>query len=362
MSLTFRSGRSRDLDAIARLSDRVFRSSGNSHMADEFPLLYGADRAARWVMADELGTVVGIAGALVWPAVLEGFPTWVASVGSVATAPEYRGQRVATRLLQLLEDHLRDEGVRLMLISGDRSLYYRFGARPVGHVNWYHLLRPTFRRGRYRVSPLEPDTDAVNVARLYAGHATRFIRSASQLKALLQTQPLTAVEHGTPVALMVQANGEPVSYAIINHRPFDGRKPSRVSEWGGSVDGLLAAVTTVDDWPAGGLLIPARSEDWSLKTALDGMPFTSRTFSWLAKIIDGEGLYNDLARLWSERAAISAQVVLTAPDRYRVTRGPNHWDVDAATLTEWVFGDAQPGALQDLWPIAPLWPEGLNYV
>ena len=51
----------------------------------------------------------------------------VGSIGGVCTHPDYRGQRLATQLMEHCTEQLVKEGAHLMLISGDRNVYMRLG-------------------------------------------------------------------------------------------------------------------------------------------------------------------------------------------------------------------------------------------
>ncbi|NMP24184.1 GNAT family N-acetyltransferase [Sulfobacillus harzensis] len=367
MSLELRVARPDDMEEIGRLSDQVFRAKRGGHMADEFPYLYDPANAHHWYVAFDQGRAVSIVGAMNWPVVIAGAATRAASVGSVATDPAYRGRGLASQLLQLAQKQLADEDVRVMLISGDLSLYTRFGARAIGWVDWYRL-NPDSKKAPtpYHVRPIDPLDDAPVVARLNQTRGTRFGRSLPQLRAMLASQPMTQVEQGTKVALMVMAEGQAVSYLILNHRPFQGRGASRLSEWAGDPKGVLSALRSVQNWPEGGIEVPVLRDDWSLLAELRGSErVRSEPVSWLAKVIDGQGLSQDLQTVWAEVADRPLAILRLGEEQYKVRVGSEQWSVDAAELTEWVFGTKvphRPASLECFWPIPSLWPEGLNYI
>ncbi len=352
-----------DIGEISSLADRVFRSHRPGHMAEEFPHLYHPDNAAHWFIAREAGSIVAIVGAVVGPVALSGALTRAACLGSVATVLEFRGQGLASQLLGFAQAALREESVRLITISGDQELYRRFGARPVGRIDWVALPADLGPPWRYRTSPIDPDHDAATVARLYQSRPTRFIRDLELLKVLLRSQPMTGVEQGEKIARLVSDDTGPVCYFILNHRPFGGRRASRLSEWGGDPQALLAGLAQVSSPSETLIEIPLEADDWALRGALRGAAFMRcGPAAWLQKIIDGPGLLGDLALLWGERSGKSPRLVADTDDRFQLWFGPHRWAVDMATLTEWVFGMTAPPELECLWPIPALWPEGLNYV
>ncbi|MCY0899579.1 MAG: GNAT family N-acetyltransferase [Firmicutes bacterium] len=365
MTIAIRPATPHDMENIAQLADLVFRSRRPGHMAAEFPHLYHPANAHHWYLAEDGGQIVSIVGAFVWPALLSGARTKVASIGSVATHPAYRRQGLAFRLLALADEHLVQEGVRLALISGNLPIYHRWGARSVGQVTWYQLPMGT-PDPAYTVRPLDPQKDASAVARLYQTRATRFTRRLSLLRELLRLQPLTTVEQGIPVALIAEYQGTPAAYAIVTHRPFQGREPSRVTEWAGSPAALLALLHHVPDLSQGGLEVPVLEDEKALEILLADAPRVRQgPYAWLVKVIDAPGLLRDLEEVWSERSDDPVSIESLSPGTYEIRWGSYRWSVDGATLTEWLFQPqvvSRPEALSTLWPISPLWPEGLNYI
>ncbi len=368
MSVVVRTARPTDLPGIQRLSDQVFRSQRpGQHMAEEFPWMYDASNARHWAIALDGDEVVSIAGAMVWPALIAGAPTTAATTGSVATHPSYRGQGLASQILDHLEQDLFREGVRLMQISGDLPLYLRWGARPVGEVAWYRLTSaPEPRPTDFRIRPIHPGNDAGLVAQLNQSRSTRFGRTRGQLQSMLSLQPLTIVEKGVPIALLVETSEGPAAYAIINHRPFGGRAASRVVEWAGDPQALLFALASVPNWPEAGMLVPVLSEEIALKSALaPAVPLRRQPVSWLAKVINGPGLVSDLHELWRERCAQELNAHPVDRARTVIHLGDSQWTVDAPELAEWLFNPtapSRPEALNAVWPVPALWSEGLNYV
>lgn len=363
--MEFRVAQAEDMPAINRLADQVFRRSRpGQHMQAEFPYLYDPRNASHWYVATEANQMVGIVGAMVWRAIISGANTCVASLGSVATDPAFRSQHVASHLLELAENRLRAEGVRLVLVSGDRSLYWRFGARPIGWVTW-HRLRPASRsHSHYRSESLDPIADAERVARLYQTRSTRFSRTLAQLTAMLTVQPLTQVEQGTKLAQVIYAAEatEPSAYVIVNHGPQQGKEPSRLLEWAGDPAAVLEALRRLN----GDVLVPALPEEYALRALLRDDPVVSAgPVSWVAKVIDGPGLGWDLDWVLSELHESALSIESVGDGAVSVIFQGQSFSTDAAGLTEWMFGwgdTRRPTGLGAVWPLPALWPEGLNYI
>lgn len=365
--MEFRVAKPQDMPLIRALADQIFRASRpGQHMADEFPYLYDESNAYHWYIAVQGKAVVSIIGAMVWPGIIAGAKTSVASMGSVATDPQWRRQGLSSHLLKLAQDCLVKEQVRLALISGDLPLYWRFGARPIGRVRWYDLdlSRWFSEKPSWVVRPIDYQADASIVARLYQSRATRFSRTLPQLEAMLKAQPLTQVEKGVKTAMLVFDGSQPLAYLIVNERPFNGQDPSRLLEWAGDPRAVLYGLASLKRGT--GIRVPVLPEDWGLAGALNALkPVSQGPVSWLAKVMDGEGLAHDLGWLWHESGSIVPQINEITPDQYRLAWGDDTWNIDGAKLTEWIFQDApsdRPRRLDTIWPSPTLWPEGLNYI
>lgn len=68
-----------------------------------------------------------------------GEPLKIGSLGSVCTDPNYRGQGLATQLMDEVLKHLEDQGVDLLLVSGGRGLYQRAGCQKAGQITWHNI-------------------------------------------------------------------------------------------------------------------------------------------------------------------------------------------------------------------------------
>lgn len=366
---TLRKATPAQMDDIKRLANAVFRAQRGGDMAQEFPHLYAEANAHHWFVAVDEGRVVAIIGAMVWSAVIAGSLTRVASVGSVATDPAYRKQGLARGLLQLAEASLVAEGARLMLISGDLPIYLNFGARAVGHVRWRLIDSPEHDDVSYRVRPLRAEDDRVVVARLNQERPTRFVRPHDLLPELLTLQPIVTVEKGKPRALLVERHGVGVTYVLVNQEPFGGSGVSRVSEWAGDPQGLLAAVSDLARETHSGVEVPVLDDENGLMALCDARhaPIQETSVPYLVKVLDGVGLFHDLASVLEERCPPGYHISQKPDGLYKLCSGLGHEVVlDPATLTEWMFGhlvaDRQSSPWREAFPLPSLWPEGLTYI
>lgn len=100
----------------------------NSNMPLKFPFLLGESNLDHQFIAIEDNKVVGFVSYAVNTLRLGLFNLKLASIGAVSTHPDYRGKGIATQLLNLAQEKMLEEGLDMVVISGDRNLYKRFGA------------------------------------------------------------------------------------------------------------------------------------------------------------------------------------------------------------------------------------------
>lgn len=122
-----------ELEDVVGVIDAVFRP-GRPSMGAEFPQLLSTSNVRRLrIFADSItGRPVAHAGYLPQELIIEGHRIPVAALGSVCTLPEYRGQGLASRLVESIMEQAASEGLAIMLISGDSGVYKRLGAVETG--------------------------------------------------------------------------------------------------------------------------------------------------------------------------------------------------------------------------------------
>lgn len=126
------------LDNVKDVLDTLYREA------------YRRDEIVHFIAYDEDGNPVAIAGALLkqdFPYLLfkPGYYGWIIDV---YTDPAYRGQKLASRLLEKTHDWLREKGVqeaKLISAGADaRRLYQKIGYRPTWEMSFNLTEEPTY--------------------------------------------------------------------------------------------------------------------------------------------------------------------------------------------------------------------------
>ena len=167
-----------ETDELHRLVTDVFGSSDmpGDQVPDEYPLIFrDTDPESRRVICVD-GKIVSYVGLHIRTAVFFGCEIKVGSVGGVCTHPAYRGRGLASILMNHCESLMRDAGVDLVIVSGERGLYRRLEYELAGSVSVYRIpadSRPG--NGGYTIRDAT-EADVGEMARLHQRLPVRFRR------------------------------------------------------------------------------------------------------------------------------------------------------------------------------------------
>lgn len=313
------------------------------------------------------------------------------SIGGVCTHPDYRGQGLASRLLEHCTNQLVKEGARLMLISGDGPVYTRAGN--VLHGKYMYFSMKPGQGNPWRSTPADfllrkaTPADAVLCSQLYQAEPVHFVRRVSDFAPALQDSVRN--NYISAEAWVMERAGRATAYLFLGI-PW-GEKPDsqirHIGEYAGSRIALADAIPllmAISNLEA--LTWPVAWQDVELIQLLEDSGY-HRTMTNLdghtLRIIDFPGFMKDLRPVLQAR--LDAKLLRglrfeqsgpstggTGNDQYVIRRGPDRLELDGATMTLLVFGNGDPqaeaihapGALADiisaLFPLPSFLP-GLNY-
>jgi predicted N-acetyltransferase YhbS len=309
----------------------------------------------------------------------------VASIGDVATHPDYQRRGLATRLLEHCKSRLTEEGARLMLVSGMGELYTRAGC-VTAQDHAFFTLEP---------GQVEPDGggDGIGVrrlarkdlpacARLYQAEPVHFVRD---LEAFTQhpffTQPDSFLHAEDWV---IESDGRPVAYLLLSipweHWPRRDTGVRDVFEYAGSrvalVQGLAQLMERLEVRELR-LLVPWQDVDLlQLLRRWAGAPMGLPLIGHTMRVVNFPGLMADLKRYVRARLPAELRRGLRFEqegDRYAIARGEERIELDGGGMTRMVMGlpaEMVPGSVTDsgtlsqilsaLFPL-PSFVPGLNY-
>lgn len=243
-----------DTAEMLEMLNRVYHRNPtlNQGMDREFPHLFAPDNRQHLYYVALDGHVVSMVGVYPQTMLLEGHPLPVWSIGCVATDPLYEKRGIATQILHQVFKDGRDAQIPLTLISGERGLYRRLDAVPIGsmieataELDPWTRLASALKVGSVTVKEV-PATERSRVApslvSLYRDHALRFARSSDHMATLVNALWFARPQYDQRLFL-IEGNGVLAGY-VVAYRSLRNPGEITVMEWGGS---LLAILPSLGD-------------------------------------------------------------------------------------------------------------------
>ncbi len=232
-----------DIPELARLADEVFRTKvvPGEGMAREFPTVFSESNSSNLYFAEADGRPVSMIGLM--PKTIHVFGHAVSAVlmGAVCTLSEYRGQGLASRLL---EEVLTDwKNVSLLIISGDRDLYRRIGSVPFGRLRALSISSKSLHLPPDDVVIRSISDDEIpKMCQIYGLESCRFHRTADEMKKLIEGWRWASRFDGPgPLAILgAYRHGVMEAYIVARGGVHDGHPTIYEVEWAGSRNRLLA--------------------------------------------------------------------------------------------------------------------------
>jgi ribosomal protein S18 acetylase RimI-like enzyme len=188
---TVRAATREELPAVLQLINSTFsvRAKIPFKMEKKFPLFLCEDNLENIRVIFHNGRPVSVAGYYPSKLSIEGCEVRIASVGSVCTDVEYRGQGLASKIMDDLEAEVKKRSIGLLLISGTRSLYLRRNCAFVGG-----FMKCDISKMSIPLPPLPSNAEVIDydpqffnqVVHLYNREPVRFVRTCIEFRALLQ--------------------------------------------------------------------------------------------------------------------------------------------------------------------------------
>lgn len=225
----------------------------------------------------------------------------VASIGTVCTRAEHRGRGHAGAILGLAFEQMHERGVKVLIVSGDRSLYRRHHCVPAGRLYETTVGRDfPASAAELTACKVTPD-DWPRLAPLHQAESVRFVRAADFVSRLpfwwdCEKPDLWLVEHG----------GQPIAYALLSlaWREDPERKVREIHEYAGSRSALadaLPLIIAASELHEVKVLALGHDRElvWQLRQR--GLRLRKRTLGGTHRIVDLPGLMKALRPYLAER-------------------------------------------------------------
>ncbi|QZY54932.1 GNAT family N-acetyltransferase [Crassaminicella profunda] len=209
-----RSARIEEFEKVVELINKVFRTTRGHEptMQQEFPLLINKNNVENMVIVEKEQEIVSDVNYLIQDVLVQGTKVKVASIGGVCTDPKHERKGYASKILDYVEKKLYEEGVEVLLISGNRTLYTR---RMCSRVKNFY---------KYTIKPEdiildlcieEYDEKYLNqMINRYHQSSTRYVRTKEQFKMLLKAGTIPWGTY-TYKKLVIKKEDKLIGYMVI---------------------------------------------------------------------------------------------------------------------------------------------------
>lgn len=216
------------------LSKSIFKPN----MAEQFTLLFSKANWKHMFIAIDDGNIVSLVNYYSSLIRIGAVQIKAASIGSVCTNPEYRGRKLASRLLRLAEEQMSRENIQLMIISGAGGIYAEIGASLAGNDYEYLIESENLEADpAYEIKKYLPD-DFHKIKAIYEKEPIRYERTEDEFKSLLSSQTYPDTFATYPVHL-IEKDHQCVGY-VVGFMPTEGDEFG-VKEFAGDRKAVKAA-------------------------------------------------------------------------------------------------------------------------
>jgi predicted N-acetyltransferase YhbS len=225
-----------DREKAIGLAKAVFKAN----MGDQFLCLFGEENLKNMFVAVEKDNVVSMVNYYPADVLVQEGVVKTGSVGAVCTKSDFRGQKIASRLLEKAEKQMISEGISLMIISGQGGIYSAIEAEFAGSATECFVPKGNFPKSpeialqKYRVG------DFPVLKELYERELVRFVRKEEEFKKLLKGQTFPDTFATYPMELILH-NGTVAAYVILHLETDPNSDLLGFKEYGGNRKALIAA-------------------------------------------------------------------------------------------------------------------------
>lgn len=315
-----------DLDNAVKLASDVF----SNDMGKCFPVFLSEKNIENLMGVKDDGKIVAFMGLMPAKISIYGHTLKVGLLGSVCTDPDYRGKRLASKILEIMEKKSIEDGLAAYIISGRRGLYERFGAVDVGR---FHTSR-VFPVGEDAGVRIATEEDIELILSIHAEKPVRYMRNYADFKEIFKSGRIVTRPSETYI------KGE--SYCTFSKV----RDEFHALEFGGLREDILTIIKTVTS---------KKNENYCTIHFSDGfdyLPEETKVLGGTAKIISSSNFFDQMEGYFMER--ISRDSFENLKEKAKT--------LDNSELTRVIFGKGE-GELKDERLLPLLLPDyGWDYI
>lgn len=154
-------------------------------MEKEFPLLLSKKNAVNMRIIKKEKEIISVVNFLPRKILIEGTPISIGSIGAVCTHFDHRGKGYSTKILEDVENRMKEIGIKLCLISSTRNLYKKWKAEKVKNCKKYKICAG-FPKLKFTVREYRKE-DIFFIKKIYDSQKTRYLREKKDFETLIDS-------------------------------------------------------------------------------------------------------------------------------------------------------------------------------
>ena len=238
-----RAARPEELPLVEQLANTVFRGhreDAPKTMFQEYPDLYDVSNAENVRIILEDGKPVANINFLPQTLSIYGSNVSMATLGGVCTLQECRSKGYGTMLLNDCLDRMREQGVSVLHISGDRHMYRNAGSLPAGVIYNYSVSMEDATKLDSAGLTLEEYNEGLldTLISLYREEDVRYMRPYNRFKLLLASRKFIDRNGLDRKTIFIKSEGRYVAYLML---VLDNVGKGRIPDWAGPREVIINA-------------------------------------------------------------------------------------------------------------------------
>lgn len=201
--MELRSARREDFEEILKLINHVFRDTRGEKatMGQEFPLLLNINNLENMIGIYENDKPISEVNFLKEKIYIESAIINAASIGGVCTHENFRGKNYASKILDKVEEKMYVDGIDVVLISGERTLYTRRQCMKVENFYRYTIIPEDLEMVYIRKDNMKSKTALCiknyqekyfdSMVHIYNLNSTRYKRTSKEFSVLLESATIS---------------------------------------------------------------------------------------------------------------------------------------------------------------------------
>lgn len=358
----FRLLKRNEYQEAVQLADLVFRDSEHVSMGEAFPQVFSPALGQSYgaFEDDKLTSFIGLVPSILH---IEDAEVQAYSIGAVCTHPDYRKQGLASKLLNMVFEHINSAGASVLFISGDLPLYTKAGCTFYGKNYQYEIKRGELKKSdACQIREMQP-FDWFQLRKLSNAREIRYEQSIYELAQLTDSGGYTSIfKMKNKILVAENSQGEIQAYLVfaLGEKRKDINHIGRLIEWAGDPKLVRPLMAETFSYGITTLIANFPLYETAINKELDALEKKETTFPGTIKIMNLDLLLQQLQPYFKDK---QIEIMNNGSDQKVIQYNNQSINIENQQLERLLLkGDIHFVSETGAFPIPFPYPEGLNYV